>query len=207
MNVTDLNRQNTIGGIVVDDRRNETHNTDAKSTEITKPRTSSLCSNNRSVPFDRQSNECDDDSSAVYSDSDSDFDDIVPSPISLKNNLNNQSPSYCIMKKNTNLNSAMPEQSSIMCANNNDNKLSIGSIAVQNSSDITFGNKTFYQGPVTIKQFVYDKNNKWKESELSPSAPKDDHLDSTNICTDKLSQMHMGKCESAPNEVMHFYYN
>ncbi|XP_037906725.1 peptidoglycan-recognition protein LC isoform X2 [Hermetia illucens] len=37
----------------------------------------------------------------------------------------------------------------------------IGSIAVQNSTDITFGDKTFYQGPVTIKQFLLE-NNKWK---------------------------------------------
>lgn len=42
-------------------------------------------------------------------------------------------------------------------------KPNIGSIAVQNSSDITFGNKTFYQGPVTIKQFLYE-NNKWRPS-------------------------------------------
>lgn len=37
----------------------------------------------------------------------------------------------------------------------------IGNIAVQNSSDITFGNKTFYQGPVTIKQFLLDGSNRW----------------------------------------------
>lgn len=43
-------------------------------------------------------------------------------------------------------------------------KPQIGSIAVQNSSDITFGNKTFYQGPVTIKQFLLD-HNKWKPNE------------------------------------------
>lgn len=40
----------------------------------------------------------------------------------------------------------------------------IGSIAVQNSSDITFGNKTFYQGPVTIKQFLLEKN-QWRSTE------------------------------------------
>lgn len=40
----------------------------------------------------------------------------------------------------------------------------IGSIAVQNSSDITFGNKTFYQGPVTIKQFLLEKN-QWRQTE------------------------------------------
>lgn len=40
-------------------------------------------------------------------------------------------------------------------------KPNIGSIAVQNSSDITFGDKTFYQGPVTIKQFLLE-NNQWR---------------------------------------------
>ncbi|KAJ3629428.1 hypothetical protein MTP99_013821 [Tenebrio molitor] len=32
---------------------------------------------------------------------------------------------------------------------------SFGNVSVMNSSDIHFGNKTFYQGPVTIKQFLY----------------------------------------------------
>ncbi|RZC34881.1 hypothetical protein BDFB_007349 [Asbolus verrucosus] len=31
----------------------------------------------------------------------------------------------------------------------------LGNISVMNSSDVHFGNKTFYQGPVTIKQFLY----------------------------------------------------
>ena len=34
----------------------------------------------------------------------------------------------------------------------------IESIAVQNSQDITFGNKIFYRGPVTINQYVDGKN-------------------------------------------------
>lgn len=38
------------------------------------------------------------------------------------------------------------------------NKSNIGNIVVHNSSDVTFGNKTFYQGPVTIKQFLLDNN-------------------------------------------------
>ena len=45
---------------------------------------------------------------------------------------------------------------------NNAEQSRIGTVAVQNSTDITFGNKTFYQGPVTIKQFLLDeKNSKW----------------------------------------------
>lgn len=33
---------------------------------------------------------------------------------------------------------------------------SFGNIVVKNSSEVHFGNKTFYQGPVTIKQFMYN---------------------------------------------------
>jgi hypothetical protein len=47
-------------------------------------------------------------------------------------------------------------------ANSSANGPKIDSIAIQNSSDIQFGNKTFYNGPVTIKQFMLDdKNKKW----------------------------------------------
>lgn len=196
MNVTDLNRQNAIGGRIVDDKRNENDvkSNIATTTETMTKHPTSLCKNNGAVPLDchndndGNNNECED-SSADYSDSDSDFDDIVPSPSSLHNN-SNQLSSSGIMMTNTNLDTTMPRQSSLMCANN-DIKPNIGSIAVQNSSNITFGDKTFYQGPVTIKQFIYDKNNKWKETESPPSAPKHDDLGSTNIGSDKLSQMHM----------------
>jgi hypothetical protein len=42
------------------------------------------------------------------------------------------------------------------------NSTRIDSVAIQNSTDIQFGNKTFYNGPVTIKQFLLDeKSNKW----------------------------------------------
>lgn len=59
-----------------------------------------------------------------------------------------------------------------------DAKPNIGSIAVQNSSDITFGNKTFYQGPVTIKQFLYE-HNKWRPSS-SPGGNDNPGFDSTS---------------------------
>lgn len=39
----------------------------------------------------------------------------------------------------------------------------IGSIALQNTSDVTFGNKTYYQGPVTLQQFLLNGNNEWEE--------------------------------------------
>lgn len=41
---------------------------------------------------------------------------------------------------------------------NDNNNPKFGNICVSNSSEVHFGNKTFYQGPVTIKQFVYANN-------------------------------------------------
>lgn len=35
----------------------------------------------------------------------------------------------------------------------------IGSVCIQSSSEILFGNKTFFNGPVVIKQFVVDSDN------------------------------------------------
>lgn len=40
----------------------------------------------------------------------------------------------------------------------------IGSVALSNSSDVTFGDKHFYEGPVTIQQFLIDSRDKWKEA-------------------------------------------
>jgi hypothetical protein len=54
------------------------------------------------------------------------------------------------------------------CANNvlalaaqksSESRPSFGNIVVNSSSDVHFGNKTFYNGPVTIKQFVYTTKN------------------------------------------------
>ena len=41
----------------------------------------------------------------------------------------------------------------------------IESVAIQNSTDIQFGNKTFYNGPVFIKQFIRDENKRWISSQ------------------------------------------
>lgn len=104
----------------------------------------------------------DDDSSVI--DSDSDADEIVLKSkqellqhSTLYNSNNNIVPSSL----NTVIEGA-PKFSSDEHIISTYQKPVIGSIAVQNSSDITFGNKTFYQGPVTIKQFLLDSNDKWK---------------------------------------------
>lgn len=115
------------------------------------PTQNSIDSNNISIVT---LDENEDDSSVIDSDSDAEeiancTDDRYKSSSGIVLvNKNIEPPNLC--------------QSSVLCANND--KPNIGSIAVQNSSDITFGNKTFYQGPVTIKQFVYEKN-KWTETE------------------------------------------
>lgn len=169
----------------------------------TKTTESIPASKNATIPLDHNNDYNFDDSSVVDSDSDSDSDsnynDIVPSS-SHHNNINNSTTSG-IMMMDKNLDAIMLKHSSA----NNDIKPNIGSIAVQNSSDITFGNKTFYQGPVTIKQFVYDKNNKWKENELqtsapaptAPPAPENDNLGFINSSTDKLSRIEMGKFQTS----------
>ncbi|XP_017101464.3 peptidoglycan-recognition protein LC isoform X3 [Drosophila bipectinata] len=43
----------------------------------------------------------------------------------------------------------------------------IGSIALTNSTDVTFGDKHFYEGPVTIQQFLIDNRDKWKSGDGS----------------------------------------
>ncbi|XP_067644480.1 peptidoglycan-recognition protein LC isoform X2 [Eurosta solidaginis] len=45
------------------------------------------------------------------------------------------------------------------------NTAQIGSIALSNSTDVTFGDKHFYEGPVTIQQIVIDSRNKRKNGE------------------------------------------
>lgn len=140
--------------------------------------TNSIGSNNISiVTLDENEN----DSSVI--DSDSDIDEV--------NNTNDSYNEYRnssgIVLVNQNIDPPNLCQSSILCTNN-DVKPNIGSIAVQNSSDITFGNKTFYQGPVTIKQFVYDKN-KWRETDTN----ENDNHGYVNNSTDNISKHEKGK--------------
>ncbi|KAH8302027.1 hypothetical protein KR044_001956 [Drosophila immigrans] len=41
----------------------------------------------------------------------------------------------------------------------------IGSIALSNTTDVTFGDKHYYEGPVTIQQILIDSRDKWKSAE------------------------------------------
>lgn len=147
---------------------------DCESTRQRSPTANSIGSNNISIVT------LDDDESSVV-DSDSDIEDVING-----SDRDHRSASGIVLV-NKNIDPPNLCQSSILCTNN-DIKPNIGSIAVQNSSDITFGNKTFYQGPVTIKQFVYDKN-KWKETD----PPDNDNLGYINSSTGKLSRKQKGK--------------
>lgn len=102
----------------------------------------------------------DDDCSSVV-DSDSDIDEIPKSAaeffrnkaVCTTNGIHDQNQGVIVINEtNSSDNSNVVKQPQI------------GSIAVQNSTDITFGNKTFYQGPVTIKQFLLEKN-QWRATD------------------------------------------
>jgi hypothetical protein len=57
--------------------------------------------------------------------------------------------------------------------NSTESRPSFGNIVVNSSSDVHFGNKTFYNGPVTIKQFVYTTKNGSVDVHHSENGDKD----------------------------------
>lgn len=75
---------------------------------------------------------------------------------------------YQLNSANSNESNLSTHDGNIIVVNHGDTGLPqtsgprIETVAIQNSSDIQFGNKTFYNGPVTIKQFLLDeKNSRW----------------------------------------------
>ncbi|XP_017843648.2 peptidoglycan-recognition protein LC isoform X3 [Drosophila busckii] len=70
----------------------------------------------------------------------------------------------------------------------------IGSIALSNTTDVTFGDKHFYEGPVTIQQFLIDNREKWKSADGDELAGHDNpgfnqHATSNGNTTDgKLNE-------------------
>nr|ABC25065.1 peptidoglycan recognition protein LC [Glossina morsitans morsitans] len=66
----------------------------------------------------------------------------------------------------------------------------IGSVAVSNSTDITFGDKHFYEGPVTIQQFLIDNRNKLKQQE---------EADKTNNMPQHEHENQNGKADTKSN--------
>lgn len=121
----------------------------------------------RTVSSTKSNRQCDpyitnDDGSSTASDSELD-DEPIPSKRDI---LKYQSDGF--NSTNSFANSLISNNGNVMVVNHIDNNITqptgtrIETVAIQNSSDIQFGNKTFYNGPVTIKQFLLDeKNNKW----------------------------------------------
>ncbi|KAM7355387.1 peptidoglycan-recognition protein LC-like isoform 4-T5 [Cochliomyia hominivorax] len=69
----------------------------------------------------------------------------------------------------------------------------IGSIALSNSSDVTFGDKHFYEGPVTIQQFLIDSRDKSKDTNENDN-PTFVNDENTNDAKDiNLSPVQSGK--------------
>lgn len=140
----------------------------------------SISSNNISIRT-LEENECN--SSVV--DSDSDEEPFDPEDFKRKNSDSNE-----IVIVN---NSIEKNEGAVANLKSNANsKLNIGSIAVQNSSEITFGNKTFYQGPVTIKQFLYD-NDKWQQ--VNPGKDNLGFDGATDANTDNPNKVDLSKGE------------
>lgn len=123
-------------------------------TRRTSTETHSINSNNVSIKT------LDENDHSSVSDSDSDVENVN------MNESDFQSASNGMVLVNNSIDPKKLSQSNILCTNNETSKANIGSIAIQNSSDITFGDKTFINGPVTIKQFLMDEGtNKWKKSD------------------------------------------
>ncbi|XP_055701349.1 peptidoglycan-recognition protein SA-like isoform X2 [Phlebotomus papatasi] len=95
----------------------------------------------------------DDDASSIMSDSSDEYRESAEKP-----ELGNRARSYAIGAMNqvnrigTNGVLVIDDQQQVQ--NSPDRPPKIETVAVSNSSDITFGNKTFINGPVTIKQFI-----------------------------------------------------
>lgn len=90
--------------------------------------------------------------------------------------------------------STSAEEGNVIVVNNADSASNGPRIAIQNSSDIQFGNKTFYNGPVVIKQFLLDdKQNKWisrrsssEESKIENGVINDGFSSKTLIINNQL---------------------
>lgn len=110
----------------------------------------------------------DEDDSSSLADSDSDLEDIHEKvPAFIAQAIRNGAPPPIPSSSNGMIviNNGVSSISEMVSGGGMGNgRPNIGSIALQNSSDITFGDKTFYQGPVTVKQFFLEKD-RWRTME------------------------------------------
>lgn len=114
-----------------------------------------------------------DDDSSSLADSDSDLEDIhskVPAFIAEAIRNNGVPPNLPVSSNGMIvINNGGNSVSNMVSGGMGNGRPNIGSIALQNSSDITFGDKTFYQGPVTVKQFFLEKD-RWRTVDAAAGA-------------------------------------
>lgn len=60
-----------------------------------------------------------------------------------------------------------------------------GDVCVKNSTNVHLGNKTFYKGPVTIKQFVYTNPTPIEEAKKFETSVSDVHINISDLSTNK----------------------
>lgn len=101
-----------------------------------------------------------DDRSGTSTDSDSDQDELELDSVPTRDKFLQTSPPANNLLSNDGNNVIMVNHADSSVAHSSGPR--INSVAIQHSSDIQFGDKTFYNGPVTIKQFLLDdRNKKW----------------------------------------------
>lgn len=156
-----VNASESIVPVITNETSNSNDSSSANVTDAKKSPNHSLCSQTISITTLDDNDEA---SSVAESDLEcdaaiSDDDDVDgPTVLSRQQHTIHGDRNEVVLVSN---HSDGGDQSILAATSNSALRPNIGSIAVQNSSDITFGNKTFYQGPVTIKQFISD-NNKWR---------------------------------------------
>lgn len=149
--------------------------------------TSSINSNKVSIKsIDRN------DDSSNYSDSDSDLENVLDNN---QNVINNMTHTYAmnigVVPSNKIIDPNNISNSNVLCAKDATERPNIGSIAMQNCNDVTFGDKTYISGNLIVKQYIQTDDRKkrqirWKEcDDVDNSA----YAGSTN----KVNQIQNGK--------------
>lgn len=64
----------------------------------------------------------------------------------------------------------------------------IGSIALSNTTDVTFGDKHYYEGPVTIQQYLIESGDKWKANGGQENPAFDAHTTSKNSASGEFDR-------------------
>lgn len=100
--------------------------------------------------------------------------------------------------ENLPMQSAIVQQQAVATTNGdlvlpNADPSSFGDVCVKNSTNVHLGNKTFYKGPVTIKQFVYTNPALVRDSSSNLSTNKSNGVTDVPVFSQN-SELDKGKC-------------